>query len=533
MKSRSIVVFSIVSLILSGLLLSEFANYQIGRPKDFKSIPGKPYQAPNRPGDMAIATSSLLWDRENGYINTNIFLRQGLGPDLPTIEQKNGEVNPKAYKILLFGDSFVWGHGLADGQGTIGSLLQRELDEKSGSDAFNVIVKGESGDSTFRYVDQYPKSEVDALNPDVSIYAFYENDLVPNFNESMICGSGRTCDRFTPQSFPSYKKCVNGTGSLFSRFISLYDKISYYGLEGELLTRHCDSVLRKIKKETFDEYQIQKNPLTNPWLTTWFQALDKLGNSFSNRNFAVVNIISVDRSTENNADFYNSSFINAGLTPVSMNSTKSLLASTSRDSIGNNKLISNPANWHASAMLSKAIVEDMASYILGLYSSAQISEHSSNKLRNPKPLVVMTLPNNVISTNMGNFTSIVEYPITPLDNKYPTVIKGVTLPTQNVSCVEMNHSHIMLSLSKSVSNKPLILERVGATNNPLEVVLKYYDGRYDVHFTQPVLLIDKAELTPPNNSGLMVLIGDPKESAGCSTDKPITHYPFKITISTK
>jgi hypothetical protein len=91
----------------------------------------------------------------------------------------------------------------------------------------------------------------------------------------------------------------------------------------------------------------------------------------------------------------------------------------------------------------------------------------------------------------------------------------------------------MPSLSNSASNKPLILKRFGATNNLLEVVLKYYDEHYDVHFTEPVLLIDKAELTPPDNSGLMVLIEDPKESAGCPTDKPITHYPFKITISTK
>jgi len=91
----------------------------------------------------------------------------------------------------------------------------------------------------------------------------------------------------------------------------------------------------------------------------------------------------------------------------------------------------------------------------------------------------------------------------------------------------------MPSLSNSASNKPLILERFGATNNTLEVVLQYYDEQYDVHFTQPVTLTDKAAITTPVNSGLVVLIGDPKESAGCPTDKPITHYPFKITISTK
>lgn len=117
------------------------------------------------------------WQQENARINENNFAKILLSPDewiwrsqgFPTTEQRR-----KSHRILVVGDSFVWGDGYANMNDLWWRQLEREL-RRRGYDDVEVIGLGACGASTRQELDRLRKVLPRYL-PDLVIWGYVSND---------------------------------------------------------------------------------------------------------------------------------------------------------------------------------------------------------------------------------------------------------------------------------------------------------------------------------------------------------------------
>lgn len=107
-----------------------------------------------------------LFDRESNIFQTTLF--------------KNNNVEKKAKRILIMGDSFVWGDGLVNMNHIWWRQLQRELNNR-GYSHVEVIARGECGWSTRQQLIAL-KSEklIQKYQPDIVIFGYVTNDANEN-----------------------------------------------------------------------------------------------------------------------------------------------------------------------------------------------------------------------------------------------------------------------------------------------------------------------------------------------------------------
>jgi len=131
------------------------------------------------------------WQQENARINENNFAKILLAPDewiwrsqgFPTTEQRR-----KSHRILVVGDSFVWGDGYANMNDLWWRQLERELRHRGYRDV-EVIGLGASGASTRLELDRMRKV-LPRYRPDLVIWGYVTNDadegLVKQFDYNRL-----------------------------------------------------------------------------------------------------------------------------------------------------------------------------------------------------------------------------------------------------------------------------------------------------------------------------------------------------------
>ncbi len=124
---------------------------------------------------VRLATRS--WQQENARINENNFAKILLAPDewiwrsqgFPTIEAPK-----KSHRILVIGDSFVWGDGYANMNDLWWRQLEREL-RRRGYDDVEVIGLGACGASTRQELERL-HAVLPRYRPDLVIWGYVTND---------------------------------------------------------------------------------------------------------------------------------------------------------------------------------------------------------------------------------------------------------------------------------------------------------------------------------------------------------------------
>lgn len=117
------------------------------------------------------------WQQENARINENNFAKIRIAPDdwiwrtdaFPTTETPR-----KAHRILVVGDSFVWGDGYANMNDIWWRQLERELRRRGYHDV-EVIGLGACGASTRQQLDHL-REALPRYRPDLVIWGYVTND---------------------------------------------------------------------------------------------------------------------------------------------------------------------------------------------------------------------------------------------------------------------------------------------------------------------------------------------------------------------
>lgn len=120
---------------------------------------------------------SYLWNDENHRINHFVYLRNQARKDNPVWRSPLlpvAEAHPGKKRILVMGDSFVWG----DGYSNINTLWWRQLGQELKARGYNdveVISAGLCGASTHDQLD-WVKALIPKYTPDLVVFGYVTND---------------------------------------------------------------------------------------------------------------------------------------------------------------------------------------------------------------------------------------------------------------------------------------------------------------------------------------------------------------------
>ena len=133
--------------------------------------------AGNADAKSSVRLATRNWERENARINENNFAKILLSPD-EWIWRSQGfpvsEERKKPHRILVVGDSFVWGDGYANMNDLWWRQLERELRRRGYQDV-EVIALGNSGATTRQELDHLRKV-LPRYRPDLVIWGYVTND---------------------------------------------------------------------------------------------------------------------------------------------------------------------------------------------------------------------------------------------------------------------------------------------------------------------------------------------------------------------
>ena len=185
------------------------------------------------------AGASTAWQREGGFINVANFQRRGFDHILDN--ESYGPDGSGRKRLLLVGDSFVYGTGVANPDDMLGQRLEDELNHTVGRDAFDVQTLALHGASTLEESEWLTDELLTKIDPDLIVVGLVPNDAVPSGRESTLCGSDLFCEEsLTAIDIPEYSACLSGERGLLPRIVR-YSLMPFFPLVSEvILSRHCD-----------------------------------------------------------------------------------------------------------------------------------------------------------------------------------------------------------------------------------------------------------------------------------------------------
>jgi hypothetical protein len=126
---------------------------------------------------LGVQLATRNWQREDARINENNFAKILLAPD-EWIWRSQGfpvsEERKKPHRVLVVGDSFVWGDGYANMNDLWWRQLERELRRRGYQDV-EVIGLGSNGASTRQQLDRL-RVALPRYRPDLVIWGYVTND---------------------------------------------------------------------------------------------------------------------------------------------------------------------------------------------------------------------------------------------------------------------------------------------------------------------------------------------------------------------
>lgn len=516
----SLLIFSLV-ILLSFTILDKKLTYD----QTLLTVPGTKNSTPQPFGQFTYTPINPVWDRENTFINFSMYEREGDGPDLNAFSYI--KVSPMAHpiKILLFGDSFIWGDGTTDNNKLLAMILQEQLNNRTKPGAFQVISYGHSGASTFNHLDYLTKDKVNKLGFDYSVYAYYVNDTIPNFNEKLICGDKATCSH-SPQTMPSYQRCIKGESAPLNLFIANILRNGYPSLANTLLVRYCDPLYQRLKSITFDEAKLWNNPNLNPWFPTWIKAMGLLAENLGSKPHYLAQLYYTPVSPLSDK-LVHQVVRNVGFKDINMGNTLNY----EKNNPATYTYAVNPGNNHANSVLNNLYAEDIANRLLKDIP-ARVIDSVKQVIQAPDNLYATGLPQQLIVKSNSPKSFILTLPEKSKMTTFPDLVAGKPLPPQYVACADLGYSHIQINLGRNLhQGSRLKISLLSSNDNNLILGYYSYDKFLVRSFHEVGPLKEIRFITVPTDYGTELVVGDKGKNEGCALNQEIALPSFSLKVS--
>lgn len=481
--------------------------------------------------------STVEWERENVFINDNIFLSQGGGYEL-----KNGSKNFKSdqdkINIVIFGDSHLWGNGNIDRYSTIAMLLQDKLD-RAAPEIFNVIPLAQNGASTFLHYDYFKNNDVKRFDPDLVIYNYFYNDIDPNFSESLICRSSSVedCQKNQGTNFdPSYQSCIHGEGDFLSRLVG-YFKFSLPNTAKKLLDRHCEPIYKRASSIGYIPDQAIKKPLESPFFNLWLEAITLLRKEIDVENVAVFDVRDQVVSKSDEEEIF-SLFRDAGfeVIPEVMTDKFSYDLAKGADYFREKTMV-NPGNGHKSSFLNNLYAEDLAKYILDKFGEevkrgSQAVKKSANFSSSDFEFIPYSMP--AFDVKISNYSkgARVEFNKSSNPQFKQRSSSNDLLPFQYANCMNLGYSNFVFNINKNIKSGSISI--LDLPKEKVRLGFYYYDDDLKLNYLDYGFYRGASAISIPKSTlGTMLVIGFPEFGKGCKFDEVISAPDFNIDIQYK
>lgn len=468
--------------------------------------------APSGSAWARASADATAWDREFQYLeraNEQMFGSRdhpngGLAaPGMPNV--------PGAVRILVLGDSFVYGSGLADPDARWWVKMQDALDEQTAPGAFEVRALGAPGAGTTMQRDWLLSEPVRRLDPDIVIVGYVVNDPVPHPHEIQ---DGDVCGGVCPPSLertPEWGQCLSEP---------------HKGDVQETCTSRVGTLHPSAVSEA-KAYEAPLDPAFNPYTDSFQEAVANIG--------AAVDVPLLWMPTPSIASHWGlveevrPVFEAAGFTPVTPTNTLALLQEVSSRHATPDVHVS-PRDLHPGPRLTTAIAQDAANAILGSVPAERLREAVESALSAPpemERLVSWVLPASATVSSTASEANIVVTRTEATSN-----LTGVdTAPTLQVSpCAALDRPHARIVLSRLLTTG---LVSASLTSGPSEGVDIYAFG-YALDGTSLLKrlgsLASGEQLPVPMGPEVRGILVAPRDSTGCPPTESLELPDFSVQL---
>ena len=474
-----------------------------------------------------------VWDRENAFINDNIFFRQGGGFELKGAWQNVGVSGKNPIKILMFGDSFTWGNGATNPAMVIAQRFQDELNARTKPNTFVVVPFAKNGQSLYNFVDVLDENIINKINPDIIIYNYTFNDAIPNFNEGYICGQTPLADclKRSPKLNPDYQSCLRGESGIIGKSFQFITQKRFPLLSNKLLTRACAPLYAELEKSEFNELSYTNYPLTNPYLPKFYQGLELLEKRFNKKIYISNMVFTLPQDPMEGERFFTTLEKRGFLTiPMTLSLAKRKESLTS-DAVLQSMLI-NPKNGHASSLLTQLYARDIADFLLPKIDTKLLAQAQAgaSALEFSNNLIASTLPYHANFTNHPTYSSFTYRDLSESEQYEQSFGKGTSSKDnfQNVACANLGYANVLINFNQNLpAGTQLEVKLIKGSG--LSTGLLYYDKNYQEQYLDLGPLTPLTKITIPLDShGTTFIVADKKAAVGCSLAKPVNMNEFQL-----
>ena len=414
-------------------------------------------------------TETGKWLREGWFYNYSNFLREGVGPDIPHKKPISGKPAEDVIKVLVIGDSMVFGTGLSDRELRWPNQLERTLNERTTPGAFHVETLGRDNASAIEEPEWLTKKRIEALDPDILVISYFMNDPVPSYREEAVCGKIDLCHEGESESLPGYTQCVNGRSGLLPVMIRKVIGPWFPNIAYNLLQRNCDVRKLTSKNGIISPLEIQNRPKDSPYWPLMQTSVRSIPNRIGEIPilFAPLHLNDASYSlVDEVSDLYKS--IGAIILP--MHETLKIVGEKQKLEVS---LRSNPEDGHPGGVVTQAIADDVTDSILVQIDSERLKAATKSALMQSHPLypLISNMLPITLSTQGDNNEMKVTHESTIESKMKSYQYLGKILPPQHVPCALLNRPHAQIILEPTRMKKVMKVDITSAMKNGLELYI--------------------------------------------------------------
>ena len=384
-----------------------------------------------------------IWHRDNAYMAKQLESPTGFTKDRENSVSSPEDNESEAFKILIVGDSFVWGWGFYDTDRVWHQILNSKLSDKFGAGSYQIEAVAHQGTSMISYSEYLTVDEIKKHDPDLIVIGFLPNDWQADGSEKRICrgktGTGNSvesaCKLGAWYTRPEYVKCLEGRSNFIGATLRRVVKPFFPRAANSLIERLCDP--KSFPDDIYSPNELREmgnDPEQSPY---WQMYLDSI--SAIRSNAGIVPVVALPTSTNeyiSNPVVYKA-LKSGGIKVIQTPATIALLSGDR--SRGQKMLWINPADPHPNPELHYAYGTDIFNYISTTYpNKAKRSHYSMSLLSNFSPSSMnLSVSTDSQDVSFGHDPSSWASMRQTVSNDYRTV----PTPPQVVPCAPYGRPH--------------------------------------------------------------------------------------------
>jgi hypothetical protein len=482
-------------------------------------------------------TDPVYWERENQYTDTQNSLRIGWGPLMR--EQVDRGDFQDAVKVLVVGDSFVWGQAVENLDKRWPMQLEQELNKRSDGKIFQVETLGRPGANTANEASWINEENLAKIDPDIIVLSFLDNDYVPNFTEPSVCKQYNLCYNSNEDSDYNGLRgnlgaCLIGDKSIFGVLARRVLNPFIPNITRNLLLRYCDPDKISAARGFMMEGPILLDPLKSPAWPEFKHSVNKFAKN-AGKIPLYMSRISVMEMDKFKYDPIPPVFKEAGFNIVPMIMSNNLIKIVNSEK----EFWVNPADRHASSMLAHTYATDTAIEILRgeRQRESEPERDNYNSTLSSAPLISNYLPatmkySKITRVFKGEDGFVITYNKPKYEDGLQTEanVSGKKLPAQYVPCARFGRPHARIVLNPYSDQNGNISIKVMNSSEPILVFTESadYTGR-DVFGIPYLLYPGEIHIFDDAKSVTGLVVASKKN--GCEQNEEINLTDFTLNIS--